>query len=61
VWIADDMAYSEGMLVSPDVLREHCLPWYRKMGGICRERRSVDRRAGTGGILLPRRPVMGKR
>ena len=38
VWIADDMAYSEGMLVSPDVLREHCLPWYRKMGGICRER-----------------------
>jgi len=38
VWIADDMAYAEGMLVNPDVLREHCLPWYRRMGDICRER-----------------------
>lgn len=38
VWIADDLAYTEGMLVNPAVLREHCFPWYRRMGQMCRER-----------------------
>lgn len=38
VWIADDLAYAEGMLVNPDVLREHVFPWYRRMGQMCRQR-----------------------
>jgi len=38
VWIADDMAYAEGMLVNPAILREHVFPWYRRMGAMCRER-----------------------
>jgi uroporphyrinogen decarboxylase len=37
-WMSDDVAYTEGLLVRPQVLREHLWPWYRRMGEICRER-----------------------
>lgn len=37
-WMSDDVAYTEGLLVRPEVLREHLWPWYRRMGEICRER-----------------------
>jgi len=32
----DDIAYTEGLMVHPDVLREHVFPWYRRMGEVCR-------------------------
>jgi uroporphyrinogen decarboxylase len=38
VWIADDLAYTEGMLVNPQVLRRHVFPWYKRMGDMCRAR-----------------------
>jgi uroporphyrinogen decarboxylase len=38
VWIADDLAYGEGLMVSPNVLREHVFPWYRKIGKVCAEK-----------------------
>jgi uroporphyrinogen decarboxylase len=36
VWLGDDVAYSEGLLVRPQVLREHTHPWMRKMADYCR-------------------------
>lgn len=31
VMLADDLGFKTGPLVQPDLLREHCFPWYRKM------------------------------
>jgi len=33
----DDIAYTEGLLVRPEVLREHLFPWYARMAEVCRE------------------------
>ena len=38
IWIEDDIAYSEALLVSPKHLRHHIFPWYRKIGALCREK-----------------------
>jgi uroporphyrinogen decarboxylase len=38
VWYADDLAYTEGLLMSPDFYRRHCFPWYRRIADLCRER-----------------------
>ena len=35
--LGDDIAYATGLLVSPQVLRQHVFPWYRKFGEICRQ------------------------
>ena len=34
----DDIAYTEGLLISAQVLRENLFPWYKKMGKICNEK-----------------------
>jgi len=36
LWISDDIAYTEGLMVSPAFLREHIFPWYGKIGNIAR-------------------------
>ena len=36
-WIADDIAYSENMMVSPKVLRRYLFPWYKKMVALGRD------------------------
>lgn len=36
LWISDDIAYTEGLMVSPSFLREHIFPWYKKIGNIAR-------------------------
>ncbi len=38
VWLGDDVAYSEGLLVRPQVLREHTFPWMAKMREYCQEK-----------------------
>jgi uroporphyrinogen decarboxylase len=38
MWMSDDVAYTEGLLVRPEIYREHLWPWYRRMGEACRER-----------------------
>lgn len=38
VWLLDDIAYSEGLLVSPEFLRKHVFPWFRGIGELCRQR-----------------------
>jgi len=38
VWYSDDIAYSEGLMISPKILRRFLFPWIRKMVQVCRER-----------------------
>jgi uroporphyrinogen decarboxylase len=37
VWAVDDIAHKEGPIISPAMLREHILPWYRKVASRCHE------------------------
>jgi uroporphyrinogen decarboxylase len=30
-WFSDDMAHADGLMVSPDILRRHVFPWYKRM------------------------------
>ena len=32
VWLADDIAYGQGLLFSPRIMRKHLFPWYRRIG-----------------------------
>jgi len=36
VWLGDDMAYFSGLMVSPDFMRKHALPWYARIAELCR-------------------------
>ena len=36
VWLGDDVAYSEGLLVRPGVLRKYTHPWMRRMSQYCK-------------------------
>jgi uroporphyrinogen decarboxylase len=36
IWVAEDIAYAEGLMISPRYLREYLFPWYRKIGDLCR-------------------------
>jgi len=37
LWMSDDIAYGQGMMVNPAILREHLFPWYRRLGELMRE------------------------
>jgi uroporphyrinogen decarboxylase len=37
VWAVDDLAHKQGPMISPALLREHILPWYRKVAARCHE------------------------
>ena len=32
VWLADDIAYGQGLLFSSQIMRKHLFPWYRRIG-----------------------------
>jgi uroporphyrinogen decarboxylase len=38
IWHPDDIAYTEGLIVNPRLLRQHVFPWYKRMGEVCRAR-----------------------
>lgn len=38
MWMSDDVAYTEGLLVRPQIYRERLWPWYKRMGQVCAER-----------------------
>jgi len=38
-WYGDDLAYTEGLMVSPDTYRQYLLPWLEKLFNIAREAR----------------------
>ena len=35
IWVADDIAYTESLLVSPKHLRRYLFPWFKKIGDLC--------------------------
>lgn len=35
IWVADDIAYAESLLVSPKHLQQYLFPWYKKIGDLC--------------------------
>jgi len=37
VWSVDDIAHTQGPMISPELLREHFFPWYRKIASRCHE------------------------
>ena len=37
MWYTDDIAYTEGFMVSPDILRKYVFPWVKSMGELCKE------------------------
>ncbi|MDO8686401.1 MAG: uroporphyrinogen decarboxylase family protein [Clostridiales bacterium] len=36
IWIGDDLAFAEGLMVSPDFYRKYIFPWYKRIGNLCR-------------------------
>jgi len=34
LWLADDIAYTEGLLFSPRIMRKHLFPWYKRIGDV---------------------------
>ncbi len=36
LWYSDDIAYTEGLMTSPDVLRRHLFPWMKKIGELAK-------------------------
>ncbi len=38
LWYTDDLAFKTGLLVSPQVLRDHLFPWMKRIGQLCRQR-----------------------
>ena len=37
LFLGDDLAYTEGLMISPDVYRQHLFPWYRLLAEVCRK------------------------
>lgn len=37
LWYADDLAYAEGLLWSPELMRKYLFPWYEELGAIARK------------------------
>jgi len=37
LWYSDDIAYTTGLMISPDALREYLFPWIAKIGALARE------------------------
>ena len=37
VWFCDDLAYTEGYMVNPDLYRKHLFPWIEQLGALCRK------------------------
>ena len=38
MWYGDDMAFTEGLMVSPQALRQHVFPYLKEMGNICKRK-----------------------
>ena len=38
LWYSDDIAYTEGLMVSPQFLRKYLFPWIKKIGDLAKKR-----------------------
>jgi uroporphyrinogen decarboxylase len=50
MWLSDDLAYTGGLMVAPDVFREYLFPWVRKIGDLC-ESRNIPFLYHSDGVL----------
>ena len=41
IWLGDDIAYTESLMVSPNFLRKHIFPFYKQIGHLCRKHDKV--------------------
>lgn len=37
IWLTDDIAYTEALIMSPDVIRKYLFPWYEKYAALAHE------------------------
>ena len=37
IWLGDDLAYTQGLMTSPEFLRNEIFPFYRQIGDLCRQ------------------------
>ncbi len=38
MWVSDDIAYTSGLTISPEIYRKNLFPWYEEMALICKEK-----------------------
>lgn len=38
LWYSDDIAYTNGLLISPDCLKQYFFPWLKKIGDLAKEK-----------------------
>lgn len=38
LWYSDDIAYAEGLMVSPEIYRKYLFPWMKKIGSLCKKK-----------------------
>lgn len=38
LWYTDDLAYTEGLMVSPEIYRKYLFPWMKKIGDLCKKK-----------------------
>ena len=41
MWYSDDIAYTEGLFVSPDIIKKYSIPLMKKMGRLCKDNNLV--------------------
>lgn len=41
IWYGDDMGYTQGLLVSPALLRTYVFPYYKRIGDLCKRYRKL--------------------
>jgi uroporphyrinogen decarboxylase len=37
IWYSDDIAYTEGLMVGPEILRKYLFPWMKKIGNLAKD------------------------
>ena len=50
IWYSDDLAYTEGLLVSPKIYREYLFPWVKKIGDLAKKH-NIPYLYHTDGVL----------
>lgn len=38
IWVRDDIAYAEALMISPEWYRRFLFPWYKEIGQVCKKR-----------------------
>ena len=54
VWVVDDLAFSNGPIISPQAFKDHVFPWYREMSRRCHEKDRLFMMHSDGDV----RPLM---